>query len=456
MCFTITDSQKGGAVVFVHAQTEGHPGGIDNGATFTLDGGVLTAFWETAVPSTSKLLDPYSISADYCLISNNKPDSSCFIMNSGSIIVGTNRKQAISNNRGTVIINGGTIDIDGDYSIAIDNRGILTINGGTICASGKGSIGIKNQYGIDIYVTGGTEPGSAPSTGNRWIEEVCLVNGGTISTGGEGSVGLVFENILTIINGDISSTGENAVSIMGCQNKRVKSKYDPPKFIGGKIIAGGCVMSYYDGTPASFIDYEGKEVSVNNTIKELTFGYSDVDPGSWYAHDVYQLTYAGIFNGYLDNTFRPQGLVTRAELIALLARCSEEDLSLYENATPSFSDIGPSEWCTLPIAWGADSGIIYGYSSSFRPQDNITREQLVTMLYRYTAYKEMPVVIKRKVSLQDFSDAANVSDWAVHSMQWAIDAGIIQGRGNNKIAPKEFATRAETAVLLMRLRKNNK
>jgi hypothetical protein len=444
--FTITDSHKGGAVVFTHDQTNGVPGGIDNGGVLTLDGAIIMTQWETVPPHTGNASSDPHITADYSLIYNKN----CFTMNSGSLIVENNRKQAIDNFLGTVVINDGTIDVYGDYSLGINNfGGTLTISDGMIHVPGKGSIGIMNQYGRELY----TVTGSVPFTGTRWIEETCIISGGIITTSGEGSIGLCYENNLTVVNGNISSLGKNAVGIMASQNKYVKSEYDPPTIIGGKIIVGGCAISNYDGTPAFYLDHRGEKVSVSNVAKELKSGYIDVDPDTWYANDVYHLTYAGFFNGYQDNTFRPQGNITRSEFITLLARYSDEDLSQYENMTPSFSDIDPSVWYTLPIAWGADKGIIDGYSNgSFRPQNCVAREQLVTMLFRYAAYKETPVDTKEKISLHNFSDAESISDLAIPAMQWAVGTGLIQGRTGNRLAPQEHSTRAETAVILKRFR----
>ena len=73
------------------------------------------------------------------------------------------------------------------------------------------------------------------------------------------------------------------------------------------------------------------------------------------------------------------------------------------------------------------------------------------MIFRYASYLGSDTDIDAIENLNDFSDAIDVSRWAIPAMKWAIDAELVQGRGGNKIAPKEFATRAETAIILTRL-----
>jgi hypothetical protein len=136
----------------------------------------------------------------------------------------------------------------------------------------------------------------------------------------------------------------------------------------------------------------------------------------------------------------------------MLSRCDDEDFSRYEMVKPAFSDVGASEWYTLPVAWGAANGIARGNPRGFfGPQDSITREQLATMLHRYAEYKGMRTEAHGGADALSFADMESVSGWAMPAIRWAVETGVIQGRGNGILAPKDSATRAETAAILMRV-----
>ena len=92
-----------------------------------------------------------------------------------------------------------------------------------------------------------------------------------------------------------------------------------------------------------------------------------------------------------------------------------------------------------------------GYGGGkFGPEDDLTREQLVTILQRYANYKGIDTSEGEMKPLKDFDDTRYISDWAVKAFRWAVDAGIINGVGNRKISPKTDASRAQVATMLMR------
>ncbi len=132
-------------------------------------------------------------------------------------------------------------------------------------------------------------------------------------------------------------------------------------------------------------------------------------------------------SGTGDNKFSPNASTTRGMLMTVLARYAGEDTS------------GSTPWYQKGMDWAKANGI----SDGTKPTVNITREQLVTMLYRYAG---SPAA---NGSLSDFSDSASVSSYAVNAMQWAVSNGIVNGSGD-KLNPKNNATRAEVAAILMR------
>ena len=103
-----------------------------------------------------------------------------------------------------------------------------------------------------------------------------------------------------------------------------------------------------------------------------------------------------------------------------------------------------------PIAWAEANGIVTGYEDgTFGPEDNITREQLAAILYRFARYKGWDT--GAGVSLDRFPDAARISPYAVQPIAWAVGEGLISGMANGTMSPGGTATRAEAATILMRL-----
>lgn len=155
--------------------------------------------------------------------------------------------------------------------------------------------------------------------------------------------------------------------------------------------------------------------------------FVDVEKSDWFADAVAYVTEKGLMNGTGSDTFSPNASTTRGMLMTVLARYAGEDTT--DGAT----------WYEKGMNWAKAKGV----SDGTNPTVNITREQLVTMLYRYAG---SPAA---NGSLDNFSDAASVSSYAVNAMQWAVANGIVNG-SNGKLNPKNNATRAEVAAILMR------
>ena len=109
-----------------------------------------------------------------------------------------------------------------------------------------------------------------------------------------------------------------------------------------------------------------------------------------------------------------------------------------------FSDVSDGEWYAEAVAWAAAKGVITGYpDGSFGPDDPITREQLAVMLYRYVG---SPAV---SMSVLNFTDADQISDYAQQAIAWAVANGIMNGKGGGVLDPQGTATRAEVAQMLL-------
>ena len=173
--------------------------------------------------------------------------------------------------------------------------------------------------------------------------------------------------------------------------------------------------------------------------------FTDLKDGAWYMENVRYAYLNGIIVGMTDTTFAPDSELTRAMYITMLYRMSGEP---EVKAGSAYDDVKGSEWYAKAVAWGTEKGIVVGYAGKFAPQDNITREQMAAMMYRYAKLNGCDV--SNTASFDAFKDGNTVSDWAKKEMGWAVASKLIQGHDNGTLEPKGNATRAQAAAVLQR------
>ncbi|MEG2000003.1 MAG: S-layer homology domain-containing protein [Evtepia sp.] len=185
------------------------------------------------------------------------------------------------------------------------------------------------------------------------------------------------------------------------------------------------------------------------TVGKLdTLPFTDIISDAWYYSYVEYVCKAGLFNGVDDTTFAPDSPVTRAMLATILHRVAKTPE--LPTTAPSFTDVPAKEWFATPVRWAASVGIVTGIGNhNFAPQDNVTREQMATMLFRYTT-EYMGRDMKPTGELSIFRDAKKISSWANAGISWAVGAGILNGRTDGTLDPKGSATRAEVAAMMQR------
>ena len=178
--------------------------------------------------------------------------------------------------------------------------------------------------------------------------------------------------------------------------------------------------------------------------------FSDVASGAWYAEYITYVTENALMNGYDDGRFGPNDQTTRAQIVTVLYRLEGEPATRSSN---SFSDVSAGgQYYSSAVAWAAVNDIVNGYEDGrFGPNDNVTREQIATILYRYATYKGYDT--ENAGSIANFSDAAKVSSWANTAISWAVGEELMNG-DNGALRPQGNATRAEIAALLMRFCEN--
>lgn len=174
--------------------------------------------------------------------------------------------------------------------------------------------------------------------------------------------------------------------------------------------------------------------------------YSDVKADEWYFDAVEYVTKNKLFDGVTDTEFEPETNMTRAMLVTVLYRLDKSDSVSGENV---FNDVPSDEWYTDAVIWATQNGIVNGITDTeFAPNDNLSREQMVTVLYRYAAMKGYDVTVA--ADSLDFDDFESVSDWAKTAMIWANKVGLIDGVSDTELSPSGTATRAQVATILMR------
>lgn len=179
-------------------------------------------------------------------------------------------------------------------------------------------------------------------------------------------------------------------------------------------------------------------------------GFQDVPQEHWANQDIRRLYQQGLIKG-VDETgkqFAPTASVTRASLAQMLYRLAGEPEVAY--LTP-FDDVETGDWYLNSVRWAAQTGVVTGYADGrFGPDDPITREQLAVMLYRCAGLLGLDTGAKAG-ALDAFSDGGKTAAWAQSGMAWAVDKGIVTGKGEKVLDPQGTASRAETAVMVWRL-----
>lgn len=201
----------------------------------------------------------------------------------------------------------------------------------------------------------------------------------------------------------------------------------------GKVdgITGACDMNWQIGYPNDhgYID-----------------PFQDVTADSWYADAVSYVYNKGLMKGLEETVFGPDQILARAQFAVIIHRFEGKPVTTYSDVFP---DVKAGTWYMQAVLWANSEGIITGYDDTklFGVADDITREQMATMMYRYALYKGYDV--SEVGELDSFADGDKVNDFAKDAIKWCIGTGIITGK-DGLIAPQDHTNRAECATIIMR------
>ena len=220
------------------------------------------------------------------------------------------------------------------------------------------------------------------------------------------------------------------------------------------------VFSYtIDELPDENISYDIKICAINPVGRGeyATYGnkkeFADVHPINHWAKENIDYVYEnGLMNGTDETHFAPDMPLTRAMLVTILYRLEGEPRV---SGITSYSDLEPGQYYLDAVCWAQINCIANGISDTlFAPNDNITREQIAAIMFRYARYKETAPTGAWAIRL-DYADLAEISDYALEGVMFCKLKGIMQGKGENNFAPKDNATRAEAAAILERFIKSD-
>ena len=191
-----------------------------------------------------------------------------------------------------------------------------------------------------------------------------------------------------------------------------------------------------------------KKASEVNPIPDQKFPFTDVNKSDWFYGSIAYVNGNNLMTGLNATTFGPTQSLARAQFAIILHRMDGTPEVTY---TDKFPDVPDGVWFTDAILWASSTGVVTGYTDTgkFGPADNINREQMAVMMYRYANYKGYDTGTKADFS--KFSDASKVSGFAEEAMQWAVGTGIITGKDNEtRLDTQGNASRAECATIIMR------
>ena len=178
--------------------------------------------------------------------------------------------------------------------------------------------------------------------------------------------------------------------------------------------------------------------------------FTDASTTAWYHDGVHYCLERGLMVGCGNSLFKPNADTSRAMLTAMLWRLSG---SPEPKAPAQFTDVSPDRWYAKAIAWASEEGVAVGYGGKrFGPEDPLTREQMVAILWRYAKYEGVDVT-PAEDTLQNFADSDKVSAYAVPAVRWACGTGILVGitsPDGRLLDPQGRGSRAQVAEVVMR------
>ena len=390
----------------------------------------------------------------------------------------------------------GTVNIySGYYDITSSDDGIN--------AAGGSTSGTNNQQGNDRFNPGGRFPGAGgtPQPTNQSSSDYSInITGGHIrvNAAGDGidsngnlniTGGYIvvfgmqaggdnepfdYDGSFTLNNATVFAAGSRGMGVKIPNSTNQKYVYSTSSISSGKTvnIKNGSTTVFNIKAPKAlnYVFYSSPSVTSSykissdnsSVISALLPGeqaasdslYPDVKEGAWYYTPVMYVSELGYFSGYSNGYFGPADILQRQDFVVALARIAGADLSSYSNTEVKFTDVKSGAYYSAAVAWALDNGIVSGYQNGkFGVGDSLTREQLCTILCNYLNYKSVDTSLSNEIDtiLSGYKDASNISNFALSSVAYCVENGIVMGTDSVTLSPVKGASRAEIATILMRM-----
>ena len=183
-------------------------------------------------------------------------------------------------------------------------------------------------------------------------------------------------------------------------------------------------------------------------LEGKTYDFPEVQ---WYRDGVGYVLKNSLITNYENGYFGPNDLASREVAVNALWRLAGRP---EPTVTGEFIDVSAEQHNVYAICWADENGIAYGYGyGAFGPEDTLSREQMVTILWRYAKYKGYDVSVGENTNILSYDDAFDISEYAIPAMQWACGSGVLTGQrsaGGMALNPADHTTRAELSAVLMR------
>lgn len=219
------------------------------------------------------------------------------------------------------------------------------------------------------------------------------------------------------------------------------------------------IKAYFEPIPG-YVPQEKEEVEsgdisgdVLDETEKLVYDFEDVLETEWYYDAVQHVCLNKLFLGTSETTFEPDTVMTRAMIAKVLYNHAKENelIKSLDYGNNNFEDVPSNEWYAVAVKWAVSNKITNGTSeTTYSPDENLTREQLITFLYRYAKENGVNVSVGENTNILSYDDAFDISEYAIEAFQWACGTGIINGKTESTLAPQDLVTRAEVATIMMR------
>ena len=205
---------------------------------------------------------------------------------------------------------------------------------------------------------------------------------------------------------------------------------------------------------AAWTEKSTEPVEPNQPVTPGTMSFIDVNEGHWFYDSVKYAVENNLMNGVSEEEFAPAALLNRAMLVTILYRADGEP---GVNKSIPFADVNANAYYANAVIWAQQNGIVSGVTESiFAPENDIIREQIAAILYRYAQYKGYDLSAAQTTDLSAYTDAGEIAPYAVEAMKYAVGSGLIKGKTSTTLNPQDSATRAEVATILQRFIESNK